>query len=159
MIPLRLYMWAALLVAVVAFSGAGHWQAHSLRAELATVKSRAVADALTATTAALALSESRARRDMEIENASTKTRASLALARSAAAAAGNGLRIRAAAAWASCDPAPTVAADSAPASAAGDLLADMQRGLIEAAEQLATIADERGAAGAECVARSEPVGP
>ena len=71
-----------------------------------------------------------------------------------AASAGDGLRVRTVAVAAACDrPAvnPGAAPIGPPASAPGDLLADVQRRIEDAAGRLAAVADERGAAGAACV--------
>ena len=71
-----------------------------------------------------------------------------------AAAAGGGLRVRTVAVAAACDrPAvnPGATIPGPPASAPGDMLADVLRRVADAAGQLAAVADDRGAAGAACV--------
>ena len=79
-----------------------------------------------------------------------------------AVAAGDGLRQRTVAVAAACDrPAvnPGAASASPPASAPGDMLADVLRRFADAAGQLAAVADQRGVAGAACVAAYDALVP
>lgn len=147
-------LWAWALVAALAWGGLQHRRASvagsellRVQGEIATAREQAMHGALVETSRRLSAQQEVA------DAAQTAARRARADAVSAGAAAGK-LRTHAASLAASagaCDPAATV--DGAAAGGAGVVLADMLGRVTAHAGELASEADKRGAAGAECAGR------
>ena len=163
MIPLSLIQpLTAILALLAALVGVGAYEHHrgyaTGRADVQQAwdkeRTAQLATAVAASESNRSIEQQRAQAVQEVTRNAELAQDAVRVAAVRAVAAGDGLRQRTAVVIAACDrPAvnPSAAPPSTPASSPGDLLADMQRRLEDAAGQLAAVADERGAAGAACV--------
>lgn len=153
------YRWLLAIGLVGAlFLGYHAWAKHQQGIGYAKAQGEYQARELAAVQAARAEEQ---RRTQAVQEIAHETDAALARARADhAAAVGAGQRLRqqlAAAHAAACRAAPAGA--GLPAAAAGDLLADVQRRLDEAADAIAQHADAASAAGAACQRSYEALTP
>lgn len=154
------WVLAALVAALAVLAIVNQAQIDNTRTALATEKADHAADNLAATEAAakqlasnLAESERRAAAQKEIDDAALKERASADADHAAQLSAADRLlqRAKAHAAGGCASPSnPQAVEPGAPAEPAPDLLADMQRRVVEAAGQLADFATSAHLAGLVC---------
>lgn len=153
------YIAAGVLALLLAAIGVQTWRVHSFQTALSIEQLDRQRERVAATQAALAATAAARAKEQQISTDQAEvTRHGFKIATQsradavAVATADQRLRQRTAALAASCRAVPsdsTAAADGAAAASAGDLLADMQRRVTEAARQFAGVADGRGDAGTE----------
>lgn len=147
----RVPMWAWAVAALLAWGGWQRHQARSVQAEFTTAKVQAAADRAASAASAAQEGTRRVLAQQGAINAKDQELAAERAAAAAAADAGQRLRNQLAATRARCGaPHPPAVSSSAPAPAAEDLHAYVQRRLDEAADGIARYAGEAAAAGRAC---------
>lgn len=157
-IPFVVYKAVGVLALVTALGAASyHRGAVSGRAEVqaawAVERAALLSSAVQASEQSRQIENQRARAAQEIETNAQASKQAIRAAADSAVVAGNRLRDRAASLASACrSPAGDTAAapTSAAAASAGPVLTDVLGQLVETAQQLAAVADERAVAGSAC---------